>query len=167
MVKAMPLPPLTFTNDDAICSAYVHDLDKLLYRYELDPEKPTPPQAKYAASLGIEEDLLETKSTISAKIDAAKNGTILDMSMVPRHTYRKDAMTFDDGAIVMKLCADHGLKLSEIALHAVCVHHGGFSALANDRGSRMQMKDLGVLIHAADLMSASVQRGEVLTTHNL
>lgn len=163
-LSVVQLPvPVSFTGDDAIIAAYIHDLDKLLYRYELDPEKPSPAQQKYARDLGIADDPLETKSTISAKIDAIKTGVALDHARIPRHRYREDALSFEDGAIVMKLCCDHGLPVSLPALHAVCVHHGGFSALAADKRGRMQMSDLGVLLHSADLLSASAQKGNPLS----
>jgi len=77
-----------------------------------------------------------------------------------RHAYREGALHFEDGAIVMKLCADHGLPLSYEALHAVCVHHGGWSPLAQTN-FKLEITTLGVLLHAADLLSAKCQRGDV------
>jgi hypothetical protein len=150
---------LGFGADDAITAAYVHDLDKLLYRYELDPEKPTHPQIELARRLGINISPMETKATISEKIDATKTGRVVDDAQLPRHRYREAALEFEDGAIVCQLCWKHGLTLSDITLHAVCVHHGGWSPLARTT-PRLQMQPLGALLHVADLLSSTVQRGE-------
>jgi hypothetical protein len=148
-----------FGPDDAITASYMHDVDKLLYRYELDNEKPTGPQLDLARRLGIPPSATETKETISLRIDAAKRGEKLDERDLPRHRYREGALEFEDGAIVCKLAWEHGLPLSHMALHAICVHHGGFSPLARTM-HHLQMQPLGVLLHTADLMSAAFQFGE-------
>lgn len=157
--NVMLVPEMGFDRTDSITSAYVHDLDKLLYRYELDPEEPTYPQRKLAQDLGLTVSMDETKTSISARIDACKKGKILDEARMPKHVYRADALSFDDAAIVMKLCVDHGLPLSYPALHAVCVHHGGWSPLAKT-SHRLDIKPLGCFLHCADYLSATVQRGE-------
>jgi len=151
---------LGFTADDAITASYVHDLDKLLYRYELDVDPPSEAQAKYARSLGVQVTHEDTKASISLKIDAAKNGTPPpDESRLPRHRYREAALEFEDGAIVAHLCREHGLPISLMALHAVCFHHGGWSPGARTM-NHLEMKPLAVLLHCADLISASAQKGD-------
>jgi hypothetical protein len=127
-----------FTREDWICASFVHDLDKLLYRYEIDPDAGRP-----------------------AAWSQVKDGEPVKRSLGQydsHHRYRHGALEFEDGAIVMKLCSDHGLKLSEQALHAVCVHHGGFSALARTRHN-LDVEPLGVLLHCADYVSSSIQLG--------
>lgn len=154
----MLVPEMGFTRTDAIVASYVHDLDKLLYRYEKDAEPPTYAQKKLAQDLGLSVSLDETKASISERIDAKKKGKTLDESRLPKHAYREDALAFEDGAIVMKLCADHNLPLSFPALHAVCVHHGGFSPLART-SFKLDVEPLGCFLHCADYISSNVQLG--------
>ena len=159
LAGGIPLPEINYTRDDAITSVYVHDLDKLLYRYERDTEPPTYPQKKKAQDMGIRILSSDTKSTISAKIDAQLNGKQIEEARLSRHKYRKAALAFEDGAIVSALCHEHGLPLSLMALHAVCVHHGGWAPLAQQKN--VEIQPLGALLHAADLISSQVQRGDV------
>ncbi len=155
----LPKPP-GFTKTDSICASYIHDGDKLVYRYELDDEPPSWAQTKLAGELGLQWAEGTSKSALSDMIDASKKGAPLDPARVRRHRYREDALDFDDSAIVMKICHDHGLELSHVALHAICLHHGGWAYLA--RGdNKARPTCLAVLLHAADLLSARVQLGDV------
>lgn len=158
MLQCLPRGKTNFTRDDALTASYVHDLDKLLYRYEPDTSKPSSAQLKLARDLGIPGDPLENRNSISDKIDAAMKGVRLDPARLPRHNYRESALDFEDSGIVMHLCVLHGLPLSEMALHAVAVHHGGFSPLARTKG-KLVVQPLGALLHAADYISSQVQDG--------
>jgi hypothetical protein len=149
-----------FTATDSITSSYVHDLDKLLYRYEEGGEPPSPAQLKLARDKGVPVDANDTKAIVSLKLDNALQGTPLDLARLPRHQYRKKALEMEDGAIVAWLCAQHSLPLTEQALHAVCVHHGGFSALARTTRD-LDVQPLGCFLHTADYMSSNVQLGNV------
>jgi hypothetical protein len=148
------------TVGDAIIVAYIHDLDKLFWRYEIDTEKPTPAQASYARSLGIPPWEHETKATISKKIDAAKNNlpapTGAELSV---HRYRKDCLSMDDGAAVACLVSEHALPgVTREIFHAVCLTHGGWSPLA--KVGSVTLTPLATIAHAADLASANIQGGE-------
>jgi hypothetical protein len=143
-----------------IIAAYIHDLDKLFWRYEVDTEKPTQAQADYARKLGIPYWEHETKSTISKKIDAAKNGlpppAVADLSV---HCYRKDTLAMDDAAAVACLTMEHQLPgITPEIMHAVSLHHGGWAPLA--KAGTVTMQPLAVLLHAADMESSQIQNGE-------
>jgi hypothetical protein len=159
LAHGMPVPESSGLNyTRLVTSAYIHDLDKLIYRYVPDSDPPSAAQVKYAKDLGIEVEASETKSSISVKIDAVKNKVPLDRQRISRHTYAPDFMAFDDGAIVRHICAEHGLQVDLEVLHAVCLHHGGFAPLAV-AGVRKPMRPLAVLLHAADMLSAQMQNG--------
>lgn len=160
LVNNLPIGNPGFSRDDAITACFVHDLDKLLYRYERDTSAPSDAQLKYARTLGIPQDPQDNKNSLSKKIDAAISGETIDVNRMPRHKYRDRAYDFEDSGIVMWLCHEHGLPLSLIALHAVAVHHGGFSALARTKG-RLEVQPLGALLHAADYISSQVQNASV------
>jgi hypothetical protein len=148
---------LEFTLDDVIVTAYFHDVDKAFYRYELDTEKPSSGQLKYAQDLNIAIEPTETKTTLSAKIDAAKAGRPLDPKDISYHKH-KEGFDFDDAALVCKICAQHGIILSDASLAAVSQHHGGWSALMK-ANYKAKMSQLGTLIHCADLWSTFLQNG--------
>lgn len=156
--KGLLLPDLKCTKDDLIISAYIHDLDKLLYRYEIEEAvAPSDKQRDYAARLGIVNPEQFTAKTISLAIDAAiaKQPIPYDKANVPTFKHA-EGLEFEDGAIVMYLCSEYKLPVSLAALHAVCVHHGGWSELVKGR-PKTKMSELGVLLHTADLISAKVQ----------
>ncbi len=147
---------------EAIIAAYVHDLDKLFWRYERDTEPPTAAQSGYARSLGIPLWEHETKATISKKIDAAKSGRPAPApSELSVHAYRKDCPAADDSGAVMFLCQEHGLLgVTRNVLHAVSLHHGGWAPLAKT-STNLDLGPLAVLLHAADMESAQIQNGEI------
>ena len=158
IIEHMPLIQ-DFTWDDAITAAYIHDIDKLLYRYEAGGEPPSDAQLKYARSLGID-TAGHNKSAVSLLIDAAIKKEPIDAERIPKHDYRKEALSFDDGALVMHLCCENQIVPSAMALHAVCWHHGGWAPIAQaSRQGLSPVKPLGAILHAADFISASAQMG--------
>lgn len=160
MLDTLPVI-VDFTLDDAITAAYVHDIDKLLYRYEETSDPASDAQVRYARQLGIQNPESHNKNSLSLLIDAAKNGKKVDVSRLPKHDYRKEALSFDDGALVKQLCCEHQLDLSYMALHAICWHHGGWAPIAQSgRQGLSSTKPLGALLHAADFISASAQMGD-------
>jgi hypothetical protein len=128
--------------------AFLHDVDKL-ERYEIDPEKPTAAQAKYAADLGIKLTPEDSKSTVSVKIDNCKNK--LDAPL-RYFRYRPGIPPADEAARVVRISAAHGLLLDDEDVHAISCHHGGWS----DAGKRGSMSPVATLLHCADLMSANL-----------
>jgi hypothetical protein len=147
-----------FTLDDGIIGGFMHDADKLFYRYELDTEKPSDGQVKYAQGLGVVIEAHESKTSISAKIDAAKSGKPLDPLEIHYFKNKDEGYDFDDGAIVCRICYEHGIKLSESALAAICHHHGGWAPVLKSNG-KAQICKLGVILHCADLWSSHLQNG--------
>lgn len=149
---------------EAIIAAYIHDKDKLLIRYVRDTDGPTGPQIKKAQMEGIKfNPTNETKASLSAKIDAAVNGKPQPKDEdLPRHTFNPEFPAVDDCAAVMFLCAQHGLPgITWDVVHAVSLHHGGYSPLARSSGSHLQVSPMGLLLHASDQISAGIQRGDL------
>jgi len=68
-------------------------------------------------------------------------------------TYNYDKPDMNDTAQVVRLCAQHGLILSDAQLNAITFHHGGWSL-----DSRGKMDPLAVLLHSADLISANLYK---------
>ena len=149
-----------FTRQDAVVAAYVHDLDKLFWRYQRDAEPPTDAQVKFASSLGLQVTAMDSKSTLSQRIDAKKNDKPLDTSAMAYHTRRDDCPTMDDSAAVATLMIEHQLPgWNRAVAEAVSLHHGGWAPLAQ-AGGLGKFPPLATLLHAADLISANVQNGE-------
>lgn len=134
--------------DSLMRVAFLHDLDKL-ERYELDPEKPTVKQIKYAESLGIYIEDNDSKSSLSTKIDNKKTG---DKKPIQYYRYR-EKLGVDDSAAVVHICMEIGIKLSKEEVHAICFHHGGWADIAR-RDSKMS--PMAVILHCADLLSAKI-----------
>lgn len=152
-------PSDAFTRQDAVIAAYVHDLDKLFWRYERDLDPPSEAQVKYAVSLGIKTEG-ETKKTLSQLIDAKKNGQL--PPELSRHTRRKDCPFMDDSAAVATLMLEHGLPGWNVNVaSAVSLHHGGWAPVAKNDSGHNPFPPLAVLLHTADLISAQMQNGEV------
>jgi len=153
------LPPVS----DCVIAAYDHDIDKLLMRYERDTEEPTQAQLGhyYVKNGTIRVFADETKSTLSKKIDAAVNGQPQPIrEELTWHRYRKDARNMDDSAAVLFLCGKHGLGgINEDIVHAISLHHGGWAPLAQ-ANTKIRLSRLATLLHCADLLSASAQKGE-------
>lgn len=147
---------------EAIIAAYIHDLDKLLVRYVRDTKGPTEPQRKKAFHEGIKVTPDETLASLSKKIDAAVSGQpIPPDAELPRHVFNPAFPTVEDGAAVMFLCAQHGLPgITWDIVHAVSLHHGGYSALARST-PYVNASPLALLLHAADQISAGIQKGDV------
>lgn len=147
--------------ETAVIAAYVHDLDKLFWRYTREIEPPTAAQVNYARSLGIAILTQDTKATLSCKIDAIKsNRPLPNIDELPLHTYRKDEPSADDSGAVLFLCQEHGLPgITREVLNAVSLHHGGWAPLAR-ASSHLVLTPLAVLLHAADQESAVIQNGE-------
>jgi hypothetical protein len=150
-----------FTIDDVFTATYFHDIDKAAsyefgesFRYVFDTEPATNPQIEYALKLGVTVEVDDTKSSLSYKIDAAKNGEPIDPFKIPRFIYRPNRLPVDDGAIVASICAANGIVLSEEALSAICLHHGGWSPLIVGSKRSIGPTPLGILLHAADFISA-------------
>ena len=145
-----------FTISEAITAAYVHDLDKLLYRYKRSTEQPTQPQIAKARAMGIEIDALETKASISEKIGAAVEGRIIDAAKLPRHVWNPESEPMEDGAIVVWLCQRYRVPLSLKVVHAVCFHHGGYNPYIREMPA-IEISPLATLLHMADIASSKIQ----------
>lgn len=131
----------------------VHDLDKL-ERYEVDPEPPTEAQLKYARGLGVVIDKFDSKTSMSTKIDNAKNNL---NNPIHLFRYRQDLLPTDESALVVSKLADFGIALTPEELHALCCHHGGWSAVMKERGHG-SMSTLAVVLHAADMLSVAADK---------
>jgi hypothetical protein len=158
-----------FDMTDALEAAYWHDIDKAVsfelgksYRYEFDPEPPTAKQLEYARNLGCDIEPWESKTSISSKIDAAKEGRTLEQREIAYFRYREDVVPVDDGAIVASIAARAGVFFSLPVLSAICTHHGSWSPIVMYSPKFNKPIPLGVLLHAADYMSSACQDGRTL-----
>lgn len=158
-----------FDMTDALESAYWHDIDKATSfvhgqstRYEWDREPPTEKQKDYAERLGCLVEEYDSKTSISAKIDAAKEGRKLDPREVAYFTYRPDILPIDDGALVASIAGRAGVFFSLHVLSAICTHHGSWAPIVQHSQRRNHPIPLGVLLHAADYMSTACQNGRTL-----
>ena len=158
-----------FDMTDALEAAYWHDIDKACsfehgqsFRYEWDREPPTGKQIDYARSLGCKVDAYDSKTSISVKIDAAKEGRALDEREIAYFNYRPDLVPVDDGAIVASIAARAGIFFSLPVLSAICTHHGSWSPIVMYSQKFNKPIPLGVLLHAADYMSSACQGGRSL-----
>jgi hypothetical protein len=160
------LPTEKFTMSDILLVAYWHDIDKACslepgksFRYEVDAEPPTVKQRDYAHVLGVFTDEYESKTSISFKIDEAIAGRLhVDERRIPRFKYR-ERESIDDAAIVVAIAAQAGVTFSIEQLSALSTHHGGWSPLVKSDPVHNFPNPLGVLLHCADLISSSCQRG--------
>lgn len=151
-----------FTRQDAVVAAYVHDLDKLFWRYQRDPEAPSDAQINYARSLGIKIEG-QSKTVISQQIDAKKNGKPFNIDEVAQHSARPDYPFMDDSAAVSILMQEHNLPGWNLQVaQAVSLHHGGWAPLAKADTKHAAFPALAVLLHSADLISAQIQNGDKL-----
>lgn len=169
MLHLCVLDECRFTPDDLFTAVYFHDIDKAAsyvpgesFRYVFDSEPATHKQLDYARELGVELEAGESKTSISYKIDCAKDGEPVDPFKVPRYLHRYDRLPMDDGAIVCSIAAHHGITLSEQALSAICLHHGGWSPLVVGSKYTINPTPLGVLLHTADFISSHCQNGRSL-----
>jgi hypothetical protein len=158
-----------FTVDDVFVATYFHDIDKACsyefgqsFRYVFDTEPATTKQIHYARELGVKIEADETKTSISYKIDAAKNEEPIDPFKVPRFIARPNRLAVDDGAIVASICAHNGITLNEQVLSAICLHHGGWAPLIMGTKHSVPISALGVLLHTADFISSHCQNGRSL-----
>ncbi len=147
---------------DAIIAAYIHDLDKLLIRYVRDTDAPTGPQLGKAKAEGVKITPKDTKASLSKKIDAAVKGEPPPReNELPMHKFNPSFPAVDDSAAVAFLCMQHGLVgLNWDIMHAVSIHHGGYSPLART-SNHMKASPLAILLHAADQMSSGIQEGSL------
>ncbi len=62
----------------------------------------------------------------------------------------------------MFLAHQHGLMgpVTADVVHAISMHHGGWAPLARAE-NQLRLSPLATILHAADLMSASAQNGDV------
>jgi hypothetical protein len=158
-----------FDMTDALEAAYWHDIDKAAsfepgqsFRYEWDQEPPTAKQVDYARALGCTIEDCDSKTSISAKIDAAKEGRKLDPREISYFRYRPEMPPIDDGAIVASIAGRAGVFFSLPVLSAICTHHGSWSPIVMFNQKANRPIPLGVLLHAADYMSSSCQNGKTL-----
>ena len=152
-----------FDLQDILIASYFHDVDKLFYRYEIDPEPPSQAQLNYAKSLNVPiHEGYESKTSISFKIDAAKQNRTYDLYQVPYFRYKAGTLPFDDGAIVTIVCARNGILLNDQVISAICCHHGSWAPLVKAANTKFQIPPLGILLHVADLISARCQNGKSL-----
>lgn len=147
---------------DVVIASYVHDLDKLFWRYRRGGEPPTQPQLKLASAKGVPISEYETKTTISIKIDAAMNGQpIPPDEELSWHDRIPNIPAIDDSASVLFLCNEHGLTgLTRGILHAITLHHGGWAPLPAS-GEKVAMSPLATVLHSADILSANAQNGNI------
>lgn len=153
-----------FTLSDALEAAYWHDVDKACSLepnksswFELDDEPPTEKQREYAIGLGITIDQYESKTSISTKIDAAVAGREIDPREIAYFRYRKDRLPIDESAMVELLASRVGVFFSLPVLSAICTHHS-----RSFPTKYYKPTPLGILLHAADLISAECQNGKSL-----
>lgn len=158
-----------FNMTDALEAAYWHDIDKavsfepgLSFRYQFDKEPPTDKQLDYARNLGVKIEEYDSKTSISAKIDAAKEGRTLDEREIAYFTYRPEIPPIDDGAIVASIAARAEIFFSTTVLSAICTHHGSWSPIVMFNQKNNRPLPLGVLLHAADYISSACQNGKTL-----
>jgi len=152
-----------FSSRDALTAAYFHDIDKIFYRYVLDDEAPTNAQLNYARDLGVDINTeFESKTSISFKIDAVKEGKKFDEYDIPYFKRKQDVLPFEDSGIVAMICARNGILLNDQVLSALACHHGGWSPLIRHSPNYVNPSPLGILLHTADLISASCQGGRSL-----
>ena len=142
-----------FTLDEALIAAFIHDLDKLFLRYELDTKPPSAAQIGYASSLGIKNARGESSAGLSHMIDLINSGCKIDYDRVPRHR-NKARIAGSDVVDALTLAAKHGFELTPMIIHAVTYHHGGWT---KGMGEHDQVEPIAALIHAADLLSAAAQ----------
>lgn len=133
--------------------AFLHDVDKL-ERYQIDTEKPTAPQLKYAKSLGIMIEPIDSKTSISVKINNTKNNL---NDPIQYFTYR-DFIPMDESANVIRICSNFDIKFSIEDVHCLCCHHGGWS----HAGTRGELSPLATVLHCADLMSSNINGKDLL-----
>ena len=133
--------------------AFLHDVDKL-ERYQIDTEKPTGPQLKYAQSLGILIEPIDSKTSVSVKINNAKNNL---NDPIQYFTYR-EVPAMDEAANVMRICSNFDIKFNLEDVHCLCCHHGGWS----HAGQRGGLSPLATILHCADLMSTNINGKELL-----
>lgn len=147
---------------DVVIAAYVHDLDKLFWRYRRGGEPPTQPQLKLANTKGIPISAHETKQTISDKIAAVMNGhPIPSDDELSWHERIPNIPAIDDSASVLFLCNEHGLTgITRGILHAITLHHGGWAPLPAS-GEKVAMSPLATVLHSADILSANAQNGNI------
>jgi 23S rRNA maturation-related 3'-5' exoribonuclease YhaM len=62
--------------------------------------------------------------------------------------YNYDKIDTNDTAYVVKMCYEHGIKLTDNHLNAITMHHGGWSV-----DSKNKMTPLACILHSADLIS--------------
>jgi Putative helicase len=158
-----------FDMTDALEGAYWHDADKAVsfehgksFRYTLDEEPPTDKQRDYAERLGCVIEEYDSKTSISTKIDAAKEGRPLDPRDIAYFRFKDDYMPVDDGAIVASIAARAGIFFSLPVLSAICTHHGSWAPIVQFSQRSNRPIPLGVLLHAADYMSTACQNGRTL-----
>ena len=155
----LPKSQINFSADEILCAAYIHDLDKLWRYRRLEGEPPSEKQISYARSLGIALTKSDTKQSVIAKIDAAKRGVELDEKQIQRFERLPDMLEFDDGAIVSFYAGKNDLPMTEQMLHAVCLHHGGWSPIARVYPTIVP-SPMAALLHSADYISSFVQKGK-------
>lgn len=152
--------------DELLYAAFLHDLDKVHLRYEPDPSKPSEAQIKKARSLQIplhDYPVGITSRGVSDLIDAAINGKPLPApSDLSYHKYRDGHPPTEDTGAVLWLMSMHGLPMGSLEfVSAISTHHGGWSALAQSKQLHGDLTRMGVLLHAADLMSTQLNGQEV------
>jgi hypothetical protein len=140
-----------FDHNRAMMAAYIHDFDKL-ERYEKLPwEAPSDKQLDYARRLGVEICEGDSKEAMTVKI-SNKKGERTDP--IPLFKYiNNEGYGFDETAKVQQMLVQYGLALPDDVLHAVTMHHGGFSLHA---GGHMKISPMATLLNMADMVSSKV-----------
>ena len=76
----------------------------------------------------------------------------------PPFMYNTELPVFESSAYVANQCAPFGIRLTNDHLHALAMHHGGWSEYASR--ARNGISPMATILHSADLLSAFI-RGDL------
>jgi hypothetical protein len=154
ILDKMELPLSGFSVDELILAAYFHDIDKLLVRYMVDETPPSDSQLKYARSLHIDVIDIESKSSLSSKIDAVVSKGSFQDKDVSYFVMNDKVLDFIDSTMVISLMSKNGFVASEQVVHAITYHHG---MLTTGMERNTSFAPIAVVLHSADFLSAVCQ----------
>lgn len=146
--EIIPASERNFALSSLLLAAFIHDLDKV-FRYQVDSESPTEKQLSYASSLGVEILDIDSKASISTKIDNKKNNK---NDPIQYYTYADNPFPAEETAMVLQICMGYDIVLTKEEVHAIAMHHGGWALLAKQGNSNMT--NMATTLHCSDLMSA-------------
>ena len=146
--------------NEILTAAYIHDIDKVVYRYEEDDTPPTYAQIKKAQMDGIEIHEKENKTSIGMKIGMMSEEGSIDPSRIGYHRWKKKALSLEDGAAVAWIAAKNLIPMTDRMLHAVCFHHGGYNPYVREMPAT-ELNPMATILHAADILSSKIQNGNI------